>query len=244
MSGTKVRLKQIVEGKDTKLGRTFDHAIGILIVLSLISFAIETLPNLSAGLRHFLWGFEVFTVAVFTLEYLLRIIVADNKLGYIFSFFGLIDLLAILPFYVARGMDLRAVRVVRLLRIFRMLKLVRYTDALQRWHVALRKAKEELVLFFALAGVLIFLAATGIYYFENEAQPEAFASVFHALWWATVTFTTVGYGDVYPITVGGRVFTFVMLILGLGVVAIPPAILASALTQTREEEAEGEESRG
>ena len=211
-------------------------AIQALIVLSLISFCVETLPNLPESVRSFLWVFEVVSVGIFTVEYLLRIAVADSKLGYIFSFYGLIDALAIVPFYAAQGLDLRAVRVVRLLRLFRILKLVRYTDALNRWRRALVLAKEELVLFLSVTAMLMFLASVGIYYFENDAQPEAFASVFHAMWWAVATFTTVGYGDVYPITVGGKVFTFFMLVLGLGVVAVPSAILASALTKVRQED--------
>ncbi len=233
------RLKTLIEQNTTPAGRTFDLAIQALIVLSLVTFSIETLPDLSAETRRLLAAIEVITVGIFTAEYLLRIAVADDKRRFIFSFFGLVDLAAILPFYLATGLDLRAIRIIRLLRLIRALKLVRYSRAVRRFHRAFIIAREELVLFFFLAIVLFFCAAVGIYYFENELQPEAFASVFHALWWAVVTLTTVGYGDVYPVTVAGRIFTFFMLLIGLGTISIPSGIVASALSRARAEELEG-----
>ena len=99
-------------------------------------------------------------------------------------------------------------------------------------------AKEEFVLFGFVTLILLYLTAVGIYYFENNAQPEAFKSIFHSLWWAVATLTTVGYGDVYPVTVGGRVFTFFILMIGLGIVAVPAGLLATALTQVRADEIE------
>ncbi len=227
------RLKQIVERSDTTVGRAFDFGVRTLIIFSLLTFSVQTLPGLSTGLHSFLWWTEVVTVAIFTAEYLLRLAVADNWRRYAFSFFGLVDLLAILPFYVAQGVDLRALRIFRLLRLFRALKFLRYGRAIRRLNTALSLVKEELVLFVSVTLLLLFLSAVGIYYFENEAQPEAFASVFHSLWWAVTTLTTVGYGDVYPVTIGGRVFTFFILMLGLGIVAVPCGMLASALSEAR-----------
>lgn len=93
-------------------------------------------------------------------------------------------------------------------------------------------AKEQIILFMVITLILIYFSAVGIYYFENEAQPEHFSSVFESLWWSIVTLTTVGYGDVYPITVGGRIFTFFILLIGLGIVAIPTGIISSALTKS------------
>jgi voltage-gated potassium channel len=227
-------LKQIVERADTKAGRTFQITVQLLIGFSLVTFSIETLPNLSPSLRWWLWVAEVATVAIFTLEYLLRLYVADKRFGYVFSFFGLVDLLAILPFYISTGIDLRAIRAFRLVRMFRLLKLARYSKAIQRFHRAFLLAKEEVALFFFATVILIYVAAVGIYYFERDAQPEAFGSVFHSLWWAVATLTTVGYGDIYPITVGGRIFTFVLLMIGLGIVAVPAGLVTSALTRARE----------
>jgi voltage-gated potassium channel len=99
-------------------------------------------------------------------------------------------------------------------------------------------AREEVILFGIVALMLLYLSAVGIYYFENEAQPENFASVFHSLWWSVATLTTVGYGDIYPVTVGGRIFTFVVLMIGLGVVAVPAGVFASALSRVDQKEEE------
>ncbi len=231
-------LEQLVNDPSTRAGRIFNLTIQALIILSLVSFSIETLPKLQQSTREVLRLTEVVTVAIFTMEYFLRIFIANRKLSFIFSFYGLVDLIAILPFYVASGLDLRSIRVVRLLRVFRIFKFVRYSRAIQRFHYAFRIAREELILFFSVASVILYVAAVGIYYFESAAQPESFGSVFHSLWWAVVTLTTVGYGDAYPVTVGGRVFTFVVLTIGLGVVAVPTGIMASALSQARRMENE------
>jgi len=228
------KLKQIIEKTDTMRGKVFDLSIQLLIVLSLISFSIETLPNITERTKTLLSSFEVFSVAVFTIEYLLRVIVATNKRAFLFSFFGIVDLCSILPFYLATGLDLRSVRSLRFLRLVRIFKLARYSAAVRRIHRAFNIAKEELALFLFAMGIILFLAGVGIYYFENPAQPEAFCSVFHSLWWAVATLTTVGYGDIYPITVGGKIFTFFILILGLGVVSVPAGMVASALSKARE----------
>ncbi|WP_269747397.1 potassium channel family protein [Imhoffiella purpurea] len=115
----------------------------------------------------------------------------------------------------------------------RILKLARYSAAMRRFHKAFLLAREELVLFVIVASIMLYLSAVGIYYFEHEAQPEAFPSVFHSLWWAMSTLTTVGYGDVYPIAAGGRVFTAFVLFVGLGIVAIPAGMVATALSRAR-----------
>ncbi|MFT6370944.1 MAG: voltage-gated potassium channel [Maribacter sp.] len=109
---------------------------------------------------------------------------------------------------------------------------MRYNRALAHFSRAINRAKEEILLFLFLTLILIYFSAVGIYYFENTAQPEHFSSIFDSLWWAIITLTTVGYGDVYPITVGGKVFTFFILMIGLGIVAIPTGIISSALTKS------------
>lgn len=230
----KPSLKQIVERSDTRLGQAFDLCIQALIVLSLISYSLETLPDLSPAMRRWLQVFEVLSVALFSVEYLLRVYVATPRTGYVFSFFGMVDLAAILPFYIGAGIDLRTLRSFRMLRLIRIFKLARYNAAARRFHRALIIAREEIVLFLGATLILLYLAAVGIHYCESEAQPEAFGSVFHCLWWAVATLTTVGYGDVYPITVRGRIFTFIMLLIGLGVISVPAGLVASALAKARE----------
>jgi voltage-gated potassium channel len=230
----KKQLWHILEDNTTKKGRYFDYFIQSLIFLSIVSFSLDTLPSLSINLRQFLDGFEIFSIIIFSVEYLLRVYVSKKPLKYIFSFYGLIDIIAILPFYLNTFLDLRFLRAFRVFRVFRALKLMRYNKALNRFNLAFKIVKEEIILFFMVTLVLIFITSAGIYFFENEAQPEVFKSVFHSAWWSIVTLTTVGYGDVYPITIGGKIFTFFVLMIGVGLVTIPAGLVATALSKARE----------
>jgi voltage-gated potassium channel len=230
----KAKIKQILEDNNTPKGKRFDQFIIFMILVSLVDFSLDTLPNNPKILTQTLNIIEVFCVVIFTLEYILRLYVSDKTWRYIFSFFGIIDLLAILPFYIGFAIDLRSLRAFRVFRIFRAFKLVRYNQALSRFRKAAEIVKEEIILFLIITLIFTFLSAAGIYYFENEAQPEIFSSIFSSFWWAIVTLTTVGYGDVYPITVGGKIFTFFVLLIGVGIVTIPAGLVASALQKARE----------
>lgn len=236
----KEKIKNIIDSTDNRAGRIFSILIQILILISVVTFSMETIPDLEPSTRIKLRYVEIFTVLVFTVEYLLRIYVANKKFKFIFSLFGLIDFLAILPFYLAMGLDLRSLRALRFLRLFRIFKLVRYNKAMNHFSRAIKSAKEQIFLFIFITLILIYFSAVGIYYFENEAQPQHFSSIFDSLWWAIITLTTVGYGDVYPITVGGKVFTFIILMIGLGIVAIPTGIISSALTHSVDDKSEKE----
>lgn len=231
------RLRPIVEDPEGP-GRTFDLVFQALIVASLLAFLAETEPDLPIGIRSALEKFEVFTVVTFTIEYLLRLWVARRPLRFVFSLWGLIDLLAILPFFLGTTVDLRSIRILRLLRLVRVLRLARYGAAARRLRRAFELVRAELTLFLVSCGLLIYLVSIGIYYFEREAQPEAFGSIGRCLWWAIVTLTTVGYGDAYPTTTGGRVFTSVVVLIGVGVIALPSGMIASALSEAAEENRE------
>jgi voltage-gated potassium channel len=224
-----------------QLGR-FEIFVQLLIVLSLVSFAIETMPALPKSYTRALDIFEAFCIGIFTIEYLVRLGLSSPTRSYAFSFYGFIDLIAIVPFYVAAGLDLRSVRAFQLLRLIRIFKLARYSAAVQRFHRAFDIVKEELVLFGFVGAVVLYLSAVGIYYFEHDAQPDKFGSIFDSLWWAIATLTTVGYGDVYPITAAGRAFTFLVLLGCLGVVAVPTGLIASALAKARQEQDTAEEA--
>jgi voltage-gated potassium channel len=239
----KNKLKQLIEDNSTKKGKIFDYFIQFLVISSLLAFAVETLPDNDPSTLRFLSVFEVFCIVIFTIEYLLRIYVADKPFRYMISFYGIIDLLAILPFYLTRAFDLRALRAFRIFRIFRALKLIRYNRALQRIHIASKLVKEEIVLFLIVTAIFIYLTSCGIYFFENEAQPQIFSSIFHSFWWAVVTLTTVGYGDAYPITIGGKIFTFFVLIIGVGIVTVPAGLVSSAFSKAREIQDSEEEVR-
>ena len=158
--------------------------------MSLVAFSLETLPNNSPEFTELLYDFEVFCIYVFTIEYLLRIIVSKKPISYIFSFYGMIDFLAIIPYYLS-SFDLRFVRAFRVFRVFRAFKLIRHNRALHRFQIAYRIIKEELQLFMIFITILLFIVSAGIYFFEYQAQPDVFKSIFHSSWWSVVTLTTV-----------------------------------------------------
>ena len=232
------KIDKIVETRESKSGLYFDYFIQVLILLSIASFTVETIPDLEPQTVYFLERFELVCIVIFSLEYLIRLYIAKSKMRFVFSFYGIIDVLAILPFYLALGFDLRSARVLRFLRLFRIIKLIRYNKAIRRFQNAFIMIKQELIMFSVVSLILFYLSAVGIYYFENSVQPEAFSSIFSSLWWSVVTLTTVGYGDIVPITIGGRIFTFIILMIGLGIIAIPSGMISSALTEARAMEKE------
>lgn len=233
------RLRKVVEETGTRSGLVFDLSIQVLIIASIVIFSLETLPNLNDRTVIVLSILESVCITVFAIEYLLRLFVAKRKLKFVFSLWGMIDLLAILPFFLfAYGITLNLIilRAFRLLRLVRILKLGRYSKSLSRMVLAMKIAREDLLLALAATLIMLLVASFGIYQFENPVQPEKFSSVFESLWWALATLTTVGYGDIYPITLGGRIFTGFILMIGLGIVALPAGIIASSLTEARKQQ--------
>jgi voltage-gated potassium channel len=228
----KKRLQQLISEEDP-IGIKFNWLIQLFILLSVIGFSVETLPDLSQEHHRIIHIGEVILVIVFSIEYLARIITAEKPLKFIFSFYGIIDLLALLPFFMQFGFGFVSLRALRFLRVFRILKLMRYNKAINHFRAAFILAKEELVLFGMAALILLYFAAVGIYFFEHPVQPKVFASIFSSLWWSVCTITTVGYGDIYPITIGGRIFTFLVLIVGLLIISVPAGILASSLSRVK-----------
>ncbi|MBJ3777467.1 ion transporter [Acuticoccus mangrovi] len=224
------RIQAILDGEDPVFGRSVAFFLQGLILVSVVTIALETMPAFGPAWHGIFLVEEWVIVGVFSAEYLLRLYAAPRRLGYVFSFFGIIDLISILPTLLLLGYDVRSIRALRVLRVLRLLKLARYVRALERLGRAVRTVGDELVVFAAVAIIVLYLCATGIYFFEHDAQPEAFGSIPDAMWWAVVTLTTVGYGDVYPITAGGRLFTGLMLMLALGVIAVPTGLVSSALS--------------
>ena len=230
---TRARARALLDGEDPVYGRVVAFALQGLIVLSAISVAIETVPGLPDWLSRVLAVEEQVILLIFSIEYLLRLWSSERPQAYAVSFFGIIDLAAILPSLLLAGTDLRSVRVLRLLRLVRLLKLTRYMAAADRLAAAFRSIRDDLLMFTLVSALVLYLCAAGIWVFEHEAQPDAFASIPHSLWWAIATLSTVGYGDVYPVTALGKMFTGIVLLIGLGVVAVPAGLLASALSTAR-----------
>ena len=225
-----------------KASHIFDISIMALIFLSILAIILQSFENLSMSYGGVFHAFEVVTVTVFTVEYLLRIWTADllypeakhPRLKYVLSFMAIIDLLAILPFYLPFvAADFRFLRMVRLLRLFRLLrvfKLGRYFDALSVIVEVLRESAAQLVISVVLCLFVMLFSAIIMYTVENPVQPEQFPNVIASLWWAICTLTTVGYGDVYPVTTVGRFFASVISLVGIGIIAIPTGIIAGGFS--------------
>ncbi len=183
--------------------------------------------------------FEIISIVVFSAEYLYRIVHATYKEGargafaYVFSFYGLIDLISILPFYLNQiiKVDGRFFRILRLFRLTRIFKVGRKSKSLKVFTRALFSVKSELTFTLFLSVVTILFSASAIYYLENEAQPEKFSSITESVWWATVSLATVGYGDVYPVTAGGKIFASFISLIGIGIVAIPTGVISAAFVE-------------
>ncbi|MHC3437376.1 ion transporter [Natrialbaceae archaeon A-gly3] len=233
-----------------RFGRIVDLAIMALIFLSVVAIILETVDTLEAQYGTYFTYFELFTVAVFTAEYLSRLwsITSSEKyrdpvtgrFKYAMTPYMIIDLLAILPFYLGGVVDLRFIRVLRLLRIFRVMKVARYSSALQTMGTVLRKKRPDLVIAIIVTVMLLVLTSSAMYYVEHQAQPDVFASIPSTFWWGFVTLTTVGYGDVYPITPLGQLLAGISAFLGIGLFALPASILASGFIEEATESDETE----
>jgi len=218
---------------------TFEVFSIILIILNVLAVVLETVPWIHEEYSTAFLIFEIFSVAIFTLEYIGRIWTADinshfqgsshPRIRYLFSFMAVVDLISILPFYLPMitQFDLRVLRAIRLFRIFRVLKIGHYSEALQVFARVFRAKKIELLVTVFAASILMVIASTVMHFAEHHAQPHAFESIPKAMWWAVATLTTIGYGDVYPITTAGRFLTGIFSILGIGLFAIPAGILGS-----------------
>lgn len=231
----KKQVGDIIWGRHESWGHAFDYVMIFVILISVSLMAIETLPNFPKKFETPSDILNWVVIVIFTVEYGLRYWTSEKKLKYVFSFWGLIDLAAILPFWSSLFIGLPAGETLMSLRILRVAKLLRFVanmDLLQR---AFELMWRDLLVVLFLALIMMFCTAFGIYVFEHEAQPDAFKSIPHSFWFAITTLTTVGYGDIYPITVGGKAFTFFILMIGLGVVALPAGLVSAALTQAREE---------
>lgn len=223
----------------SRMNLIFDYAIMTLILLNVVAIILESVPEIHRQLNDFLRGFEIFSVMVFTIEYLLRIYISDithpastrmkSALKFIFSAYGIIDLLAILPFYLPFivRIDLRFLRILRLLRFMRILKITRYNKSLYLIWSVVREKRSELAMTGFLTLLVLIVASFLMYYIEGDTQPDEFPNILSAFWWAIATLTTVGYGDVVPVTGMGKFISGIIAVLGIGIVALPTGIISA-----------------
>jgi len=235
-------------GKRLPYGRGGSGAAGafrslmiFIIFSSSILLVLNTEPTLSERYGDLLWLAEAVASLIFLVEYLYRIIrcpgaspkdkgAVSCRLGYIFSFMGLVDLFSFLPFFLMMS-GVSQSPLLMLLQLLRLLKLTRYSVAFDLLADVLRDEAESLLVSVMLMFIILIFASVGIYIFEHQVQPEAFGSIPEAMWWAIVTLTTVGYGDVTPITVQGKIFATFITIAGVGLVSLPAGIIASGFTE-------------
>ena len=227
---------------DDLASRLFVVSVMTLIVFNVFAVMLETVDEIGKPLGRLFTVLEIFSVAVFTVEYVLRLwsCTADpryagafkGRLRYALSPMAVIDLLAIMPFYLEfLPFDLRFIRSLRLFRLLRVFKLARYSASLRTLDDVLRSKKEELLVTVFVVVIMLIFASSAMYYAENEAQPDKFSSIPASMWWGVATLTTVGYGDVFPITPLGKLLGALIAILGVGLFALPTGILASGFTE-------------
>ena len=228
--------------KNDTASKTFDIFIMSLIVVNMIVCILGTINSLESGNKKFFYYFELISVLIFSIEYVLRIwSCVENKIDSssiksrikcIFSPIVLIDLLAILPFYISiGGINLIGLRALRLFRILRLVKLGKYYSSLVIIKNVFKEKKEELVLTTVILIFLLFMSSSLMYYAENQAQPDIFSSIPQAMWWSVITLTTIGYGDIYPITILGKIIGGVIAIIGIGMFALPTGIIGAGFVE-------------
>jgi|TARA_B110000238_G_scaffold162089_1_gene176294 voltage-gated potassium channel len=219
--------------------KIFEKLIYYTIILNLIAMVIESEPSLDPRLRVFLYWLEVVSILIFSVEYTIRTIESYKlKKNYNTSFFGFIDLFSILPFYLQSiiGFDGRFIRVFRLFRVSRIVKLGKFNKSFEMMGAGLKNVQRELYLTFFIAFVMLFFSASGIYYLENPLQPDKFSSITESFWWAVSSLTGVGFEEIYPMTVWGKLFGTLISLIGVGVVAVPTGIISASFVQIIEEE--------
>ena len=232
------RLHEIIYEADTKEGKLFDIVLLIAIIASIIFVMLESVKSFDEKLYEFLNIAEWIITILFSIEYILRIVAIKKPFRYIFSFYGIIDLLSTLPkylsFVIVGSHNLAALRALRLLRVFRILKLTRYVGASNRLIIALRASKAKIAVFLFFVVIICIILGTIMYMVEGEEN--GFTSIPRSVYWAIVTLTTVGFGDIAPNTPLGQLIASVIMILGYSIIAIPTGIVGAEMSKMTNDE--------
>ena len=227
------KMNEVIFEADTPAGKAFDVILLVLIVLSVIAVLLDSMESIHQQYGTLLNRAEWIYTVIFTVEYFLRIISSRSKTGYIFSFYGIIDLLAILPSYMSLILTgtqfFVVIRILRLLRVFRVLKLARYLSASRTLSYALRESRHKIVVFLEVVITLVVIMGSLMYLIEGPSN--GFTSIPKSIYWAIVTLTTVGYGDIAPQTFLGQTLASVIMIIGYAIIAIPTGIISVELAR-------------
>lgn len=238
LAGLRLQLYEIVFESDTRSGRMYDILLLICIVAGVVVVALESVSTLPDSLDAWFLGLEWFFTIIFTFDYFVRVWIVPNKRKYIFSFFGIIDLLSILPTYLGLlfvgAQSLMVIRSIRLLRIFRIFKLTRYVGEGQNLARALNSSKHKIIVF--LVTILTSVIITGTLMYLVEGPVHGFTSIPKSIYWAIVTMTTVGYGDIAPQTAIGQTLASFIMILGYGIIAVPTGIVSAEMVYQKNKE--------
>jgi len=227
------RLHEIIFEADTRAGKIFDIVLIISILLSVIAVMLDSIPEIHYSSQKTLYGIEWFFTIIFSIEYGLRLISVRRPLGYATSFYGIIDLLAILPTYfsllIPGSQYFLVIRLIRVLRIFRILKLVQYLNEAKVIMRALKASRRKIIVFLFTVATLVVIFGSLMYVIEGE--DNGFTSIPRSVYWSIVTLTTVGYGDISPKTGLGQAIASVIMILGYGIIAVPTGIVTTEMTR-------------
>jgi voltage-gated potassium channel len=231
----RAKIHDIIFLADTPSGKTFDVALLILIVLSILIVMLDSVEEISSQYGLIFYALEWLFTVLFTAEYILRLSAVRKPSRYALSFFGIVDLLAVVPTYLslffAGAQTLLIIRVLRLLRIFRVFKLTRFMGEAQMLTVAMKASRHKIIIFLGVVMSLVLILGTLVYLIEGPSR--GFTSIPRSVYWAIVTMTTVGYGDIAPQTVAGQTIAAFMMILGYGIIAVPTGIMTVEIAQAR-----------
>lgn len=234
----KEKLHEIIYEADTPAGKLFDIILLIVILLSVVLVMLESIGSIESKYANILDILEWVITILFSVEYIARIISVKSPKSYVFSFYGIIDFLSIIPKYISLFIlgtnSLLALRALRLLRVFRILKLTRFIGESANFAKALKRSRAKIAVFITFVIVLCIILGTIMYLVENE-HDSGFTSIPRSVYWAIVTLTTVGYGDIAPITSLGQFIASMIMILGYGIIAIPTGIVTSEMTKNEKD---------
>ena len=238
----KEKIREVIFGINTKAGKRFDLILLGVIIISVIGIIISSDVEIEEKYGYLLYIAEWIFTLLFTIEYVLRVYSAPNRKKYIFSFMGIVDLLAIIPTYLMFIYPpikyLLDIRVIRLIRIFRVLKLTNYVRGAYTMQIALRSSRPKIVVFLLSIFIVVIIVGTLMYIIEGPAN--GFDNIAESIYWAIVTLTTVGYGNILPVTALGKMLAAFIMILGYAVIAVPTGIVSSEFTKNRKEKKQKE----